>query len=85
MNERRSFFFFFFLAWTCCTNEAPWVEIISEPNEGMGCRGSCSHRWSVHHPVGSLLALEHHAVRLLPFLCSPEEGENSNTTIEMHP
>lgn len=72
----------FFLAWTCYTNEAPWVEIISDPEERLGGGGGCSHRWSVHYPVRSLLALKHHAVRLLPLLCRPEEEEYINTRME---
>lgn len=80
MNERRAFF----SARTCYPNEAPWVEVISEPEERWGSRRGCSHRRSVHHPVGSLLALEHHTVWLLPFLRRPEE-ENSSTTIETKP
>lgn len=37
-----------------------------------------SHRRSVNHPVRSLLAVKHHAVRLLPLLCSPEKPKRNS-------
>lgn len=42
----------------------------------------CSHRRSVHHPIGSLLAFKHHTVCFPPLLRGPE---NKNTTGNTHP
>lgn len=42
----------------------------------------CSHRRSVHHPIGSLLAFKYHTVCFPPLLRGPE---NKNTTGNTHP